>query len=92
MSKFKIGDEVTLKDNSAWRTLFKGAGPTLPTDPVFGQVYKVEWIHDIPLLGLVGIGFKEFPKVDYDEDDFEKVVSDRVLHAKLETVAEHETI
>jgi hypothetical protein len=88
MSKFKVGDEVTMKKTGLWVLAY---GPVRGSKPKFGKTYHVgvvgfqdgHW-H----IGLIELGIE----TGWHEDAFEKVISDRVLHEELETVKEPYTI
>jgi len=84
MSKFKIGDEATLKKKYPW---FSKNGITAGTNPQFGKIYTVL---ELDRCGSsVYLTFSELhPDDGWDENAFEKVVSDRVLSKELETVPE----
>jgi hypothetical protein len=88
MSKFRIDDEVTLKKRVHWSKETGLAGQ----EPKFGVVYKV-----VEVLrrddGRFYIVLENLHPDDmWSENAFEKVVSDLVLHAELETVPEPYTI
>lgn len=88
-SKFKTGDEVTIKEDR--RFGFMGDLDSPHRLPKFGEVHVVsithfQWGHWC--MGLIG-----FPATQgFIQDDFEKIVSDRVLRDQLESVPEPFTL
>jgi hypothetical protein len=85
MSKFKVGDEVTPKEGVVWYSITYNRYSKEP--PKFGQVYVVSAVHFVG--GDWYLSLAEFPHNSLWEDtEFEKVISDRVLSEELETVKE----
>jgi len=84
MSKFKIGDEVTLKKRVNWSKETGLAGD----EPKFGVVYIVAEVLKREDGRFYLILESLHPDDLWSENAFEKVVSDRVLSDELETVPE----
>lgn len=82
MSKFKVGDEVTLIKECTF--IKQSTKKENPNQPRFGAIYTVSGVFYGKYIEL-----KELDSVDvWNEKEFEKVISDRVLSEELETVKE----
>jgi hypothetical protein len=89
MSKFKIGDKVTMVNNKPW-ALVRGMPPH--SFPIFGEIYTVA-VTEGDQIGLFELGVGPCGRYDgWEEKAFEKVVSDAVLREELESVPEPSTI
>jgi hypothetical protein len=89
MSKFRIGDQCTKKDKAPFVVVPTNRPSINP--PVFGKIYTVSDIWQYKSQWYIEL--TELNKDSgYNENEFEKVVSDSVLSEELESVPEPFTI
>lgn len=86
--RFKPGQEITPKDNKPWRILSfnNDLDAVRLQDPQFGKIYIVDF-YDEYIQKSWFICLKGFDD-NYDEDDFEPVITDKQLIEELETIKE----
>ena len=86
MSKFKVGDDVTLVLSPKWVSLNQ-EHPFGPL-PKFGEIYTVAG-YDSPFRGLNFVLLKECHSNDsFDERIFEKVISTPMLYRAIEHITQ----